>query len=71
MTDCFNTLNLSAPPSTADRLLAKAFESCDLDDWGISPQSFSFDPFIHATKGNMNIHDSSNTIWVLKLNYTF
>ncbi|GAA5317656.1 MAG: hypothetical protein AseanaTS_28610 [Candidatus Pelagadaptatus aseana] len=46
MNVCFNSLELKVPPVTADRLLAKGFENCDYDDWGFSPQLFSFKAFV-------------------------
>lgn len=46
---CFNSLQLSAPKDTTQRLLSKGFEDCDSDDWGLTPQLFSFRPFVLAT----------------------
>lgn len=63
MTVCFNTLNLTAPNSTTDRLLAKGFEDCELDDWGLSPQNFSFGPFIEATDKTHSLQEVGDTIW--------
>ena len=63
MTVCFNTLRLTAPNTTTVRFLAKAFENCDLDDWGVSPQNFSFRPFIDAAQIETTGDDSSDSVW--------
>jgi len=63
VTICFNTINFTANNQTTSRLLAKAFEDCELDDWGISPQNFSFKPFLDAATDIPAGEDSSETIW--------
>ncbi len=63
MTVCFNTLSLIAPNTTTNRFLAKGFENCDLDDWGLSPQGFSFQPFIDAYHDDSDTEETRDTIW--------
>lgn len=43
---CFNSLQISAPAATLERLLEQGFASSQADDWGLSPQNFSFLQFL-------------------------
>ncbi|NIB44537.1 hypothetical protein HBA55_33425 [Pseudomaricurvus alkylphenolicus] len=62
MSICFNSIQVTAPETTANRLLAKAFESSDFDDWGMSPQAFSFLPFV-ADKSDQDLQRALESIW--------
>jgi len=47
---CFNSLQLTASPDTAQKILNKGFEGCESGDQGVAPQNFSFRPFVTATQ---------------------
>jgi len=50
MAICFNSLQLIASTDTNQKLLKKGFEGSDPNDFGVTPQHFSFRPFVTATQ---------------------
>jgi len=50
---CFNSLQLTASTDTTQKLLSKGFENCGEDDLGVTPQHFSFRPFVTATQPSL------------------
>ncbi len=49
MSVCFNSVKITAPTATTEALLKKGFSLSEVDDWGLSPQNFSFAPFVSST----------------------
>ncbi|MEC8429046.1 MAG: hypothetical protein VXZ35_11500 [Pseudomonadota bacterium] len=69
MNVCFNSLELTVLPAVADKILAKGFENCDYDDWGFSPQGFSFEPFLSAEDKNDDQTKSAlGSVWTNWIN---
>ena len=61
---CFNSLEVVAPAATLDRLLQMGFSKSDCDDWGMSPQNFSFEPFAEAAElSEAILPDDLQKIW--------
>lgn len=52
---CFNSLQISAPEDTINRFLQHGFSLSEPDDWGASPQNFSFQPFGKAAEERKDI----------------
>lgn len=69
MSVCFNAIELTVPPATADKVLAKGFENCDYDDWGFSPQGFSFAPFLsNEDRTSNDVGSALESIWTNWIN---
>ena len=61
---CFNSLQVTAPAATLDRLLQMGYSKSDCDDWGMSPQNFSFEPFAEVADLNDSIsQEELQQIW--------
>lgn len=64
MRTCINTLNITATPKVTSQILCKGFENSDTDDWGFSPQNFSFLPFVKSQHPDSPWQDNLWTRWV-------
>ncbi|MFL0796555.1 MAG: hypothetical protein K6L73_03570 [Cellvibrionaceae bacterium] len=64
MPTCINTLSITGDQKVAATILSKGFENSESDDWGLSPQSFSFLPFIKAQHPNSDWQDTLWTRWL-------
>ncbi len=64
MPTCINTLSIISDHKVAGMVLNKGFENSDSDDWGLSPQSFSFLPFVKTQHPDSNWQDNLWTRWL-------